>query len=124
MEPSRRRWTASSITGSGTGNHSRGRTGCPKRSKALGLTKKISPTAWRHVHMNGHYTFRSNGPLIDRDAIVAGLDQRDGIFGGLGLQPLSGTTPFSHHPNFISLLGQRVASIDEAADEASSFFQL
>jgi len=45
-----------------------------QNTKALGLTKKISPTAWRHVHMNGHYTFRSNGPLIDLEAIVAGLD--------------------------------------------------
>ena len=35
---------------------------------------KTSPAAWRHVHMNGHYTFRSNGPIIDLDAVIAGLD--------------------------------------------------
>ncbi len=38
------------------------------------MIKKISPTAWRHVHLNGHYTFRGTGSLIDLDAIVAGLD--------------------------------------------------
>jgi hypothetical protein len=34
----------------------------------------IDPAAWRHVHLNGHYTFRGNGQVIDLDAIVAGLD--------------------------------------------------
>jgi hypothetical protein len=24
-------------------------------AKALAMIKKISPTAWRHVHLNGHY---------------------------------------------------------------------
>ncbi len=43
-------------------------------AKALTLIKKISPAAWRHVHLNGHYTFRGTGPIIDLDAIVAGLD--------------------------------------------------
>ena len=43
-------------------------------TKALAMIKKISPAAWRHVHLNGHYTFRGTGPLIDLDAIVAGLD--------------------------------------------------
>jgi len=43
-------------------------------TKALAMIKKISPTAWRHVHLNGHYTFRGTGSLIDLDAIVAGLD--------------------------------------------------
>jgi TnpA family transposase len=42
-------------------------------TKALALIKKISPAAWRHVHLNGHYTFRSTGRIIDLDAIVAGL---------------------------------------------------
>jgi TnpA family transposase len=45
-----------------------------QNAKALALTKKISPAAWRHVHMNGHYTFRDNGQLIDLDALIAGLD--------------------------------------------------
>jgi TnpA family transposase len=43
-------------------------------AKALVLIKKISPAAWRHVHLNGHYTFRGGGQIIDLDAIVAGLD--------------------------------------------------
>jgi len=51
-------------------------------AKALTLIKKISPAAWRHVHLNGHYTFRGTGPIIDLDAIMAGLD--------LGLHPLPG----------------------------------
>ena len=38
------------------------------------MIKKISPAAWRHVHLNGHYTFRGTGPIIDLDAIMAGLD--------------------------------------------------
>lgn len=42
--------------------------------KALSIIKKISPAAWRHVHLNGHYTFRSAGQVIDLDAIVEGLD--------------------------------------------------
>ncbi len=43
-------------------------------TKALAMIKKISPAAWRHVHLNGHYTFRGTGPIIDLDAIMAGLD--------------------------------------------------
>lgn len=43
-------------------------------AKALALIKTTSPAAWRHVHLNGHYTFRSTGQIIDLDAILAGLD--------------------------------------------------
>jgi hypothetical protein len=43
-------------------------------TKALAMIKKISPAAWRHILLNGHYTFRSDGKVIDLDAIVAGLD--------------------------------------------------
>ena len=42
--------------------------------KALAMIKKISPAAWRHIHLNGRYTFRDNGQVIDLDAIVAGLN--------------------------------------------------
>ena len=48
-------------------------------AKALALIKKISPTAWRHIHLNGHYTFRGNRQIIDLDSIVAGLEWSDGI---------------------------------------------
>ncbi len=44
------------------------------KTEALALIKKISPAAWRHIHLNGHYTFRSSGQMIDLDAIIAGLD--------------------------------------------------
>lgn len=43
-------------------------------SKALALIKKMSPVAWRHIHLNGHYTFRGNGQTLDLDAIMAGLE--------------------------------------------------
>jgi hypothetical protein len=43
-------------------------------AKALALIKKLSPAAWRHIHLNGHYPFRGDGQLIDLDAIVAGLE--------------------------------------------------
>lgn len=43
-------------------------------AKALALIKKISPAAWRHIHLNGHYTFRGDGQPIDLDAIVAELE--------------------------------------------------
>ena len=41
-------------------------------SKVLALIKKMSPAAWRHIHLNGHYTFCANGQAIDLDTIVAG----------------------------------------------------
>lgn len=42
-------------------------------AKALAMLKKISPAAWRHVHLNGHYTFRGTRQPVDLDAIVAEL---------------------------------------------------
>ncbi len=41
--------------------------------KFLELLKKISPVAWRNIHLSGHYTFRDSGRVIDLDEIVAGL---------------------------------------------------
>ncbi len=43
-------------------------------AKARSLITQISPAAWRHILLNGHYTFHSDGKVIDLDAIVAGLD--------------------------------------------------
>jgi TnpA family transposase len=43
-------------------------------TKAMALITQISPTAWRHILLNGHYTFQSDGKLIDLDKIVAGLE--------------------------------------------------
>jgi TnpA family transposase len=45
-------------------------------TKALALIKKMSPAAWRHIHLNGHYKFRGDGQVIDLDAIIAGLEVR------------------------------------------------
>ena len=42
--------------------------------KALTMIKKVSPAAWRHIHLNGRYTFRDSGQVIDLDAMVAGLN--------------------------------------------------
>lgn len=43
-------------------------------TKTLALITQISPAAWRHILLNGHYTFQSDGKMIDLDALVAGLD--------------------------------------------------
>lgn len=43
-------------------------------AKGVALITKISPTAWRHILLNGHYTFQSGGKMIDLDALVAGLE--------------------------------------------------
>jgi len=43
-------------------------------AKARALIAQTSPAAWRHVLLNGHYTFHSDGQLIDLDTIVAGLN--------------------------------------------------
>jgi TnpA family transposase len=43
-------------------------------TKALAVITKISPAAWRHILLNGHYTFHGAGHPIDLDAIVAGLE--------------------------------------------------
>jgi TnpA family transposase len=43
-------------------------------SKAVTLITRISPAAWRHILLNGHYTFHSGGKMIDLDALLAGLD--------------------------------------------------
>lgn len=42
------------------------------KEKALSLATSTSPVAWRHVHLNGRYTFRDGGQAIDLDAIVQG----------------------------------------------------
>jgi TnpA family transposase len=49
------------------------RHGADANPKALALLKRVSPAAWRHIHLNGHYTFRGAGRAIDLEEIVAGL---------------------------------------------------
>src|SRR3954452_6445381 len=41
--------------------------------KALALLRKISPVAWQHIHLLGHYTFRGNGHAIDLEALLANV---------------------------------------------------
>jgi TnpA family transposase len=43
-------------------------------TKARAFITQISPAAWQHILLHGHYTFHSDGKLIDLDGIVAGLD--------------------------------------------------
>jgi len=42
--------------------------------KALALITQMSPAAWRHIHLNGHYTFRDDVEPIDLDVVVQGLN--------------------------------------------------
>lgn len=42
-----------------------------KNPKILAFIKKISPVAWRHIHLNGHYAFKNHRQPIDLDALVA-----------------------------------------------------
>ncbi len=43
-------------------------------TKAVALITQISPAAWRHILLNGHYTFQNSGKIIDFDTLLAGLD--------------------------------------------------
>jgi hypothetical protein len=43
-------------------------------AKALARITQISPAAWRHILLKGHYTFHNDGKVIDLDALLAGLD--------------------------------------------------
>ena len=43
-------------------------------AKAVALITQISPAAWRHLLLNGHYTFQSGGKMIDLDTLLAGLE--------------------------------------------------
>jgi TnpA family transposase len=37
------------------------------------LLRRISPVAWQHILLNGHYSFLNDGKVIDMDALVAEL---------------------------------------------------
>lgn len=41
--------------------------------KAIEALTRISPVAWQHILLNGHYTFQNSNELIDLDTLVAGL---------------------------------------------------
>lgn len=43
-------------------------------AKAVETITQISPTAWRHILLNGHYTFQNDGKMIDLDSLLEGLE--------------------------------------------------
>jgi hypothetical protein len=42
-------------------------------AKVVAMITQISPAAWRHILLNGHYTFQNEGKMIDIDTLLAGL---------------------------------------------------
>lgn len=42
-------------------------------AKDIEALTRISPVAWQHILLNGHYTFQSNNEIIDLDVLVVGL---------------------------------------------------
>lgn len=42
-------------------------------AKGIEALTRISPVAWQHILLNGHYTFHSSNEIMDLDALVAGL---------------------------------------------------
>ncbi|EGQ8057311.1 transposase, partial [Vibrio alginolyticus] len=48
---------------------------CAKTSSKheLELLSRISPVAWQHIFLNGHYTFVSQGKELDLDTILKGI---------------------------------------------------
>ena len=43
-------------------------------AKAVVLITQLSPAAWRHILLNGHYAFQNGGMMIDLDALLDGLE--------------------------------------------------
>lgn len=43
-------------------------------ARAVELIIQLSPAAWRHILLNGHYTFQSGGKMIDLTALLDGLE--------------------------------------------------
>jgi hypothetical protein len=44
--------------------------------KGIENLPRISPVAWQHILLNGHYTFQKSNEIIDLDVLVAGLKLR------------------------------------------------
>jgi hypothetical protein len=42
-------------------------------TKGIDALTRISPVAWQHILLNGHYTFQKINEIIDLDELVAGL---------------------------------------------------
>jgi Tn3 transposase DDE domain len=43
-------------------------------AKAVTLITQMSPAAWQHILLNGHYTFQSGGKIIDLAALLDGQE--------------------------------------------------
>ena len=48
-------------------------TGAEGNTKGIDALTRISPVAWQHILLNGHYTFQNSNEIIDLDELVAGL---------------------------------------------------
>ncbi len=42
-------------------------------ARGIEALARVSPVAWQHILLNGHYTFQSSDEVIDLDELVAGL---------------------------------------------------
>lgn len=42
-------------------------------TRGLALVRRMSPVAWQHTFLNGHYTFISEGKELDLYAMIEGL---------------------------------------------------
>lgn len=42
-------------------------------ARGIEALARVSPVAWQHILLNGHYTFQSSDEIIDLDALVARL---------------------------------------------------
>ncbi len=47
-------------------------------TRGLEFLKWMSPVAWQHIFLNGHYTFITEGKEIDLDAMIDGLTLSSG----------------------------------------------
>jgi len=41
-------------------------------TKSIDALTRISPVAWQHILLNGHYTFQNSNEIIDLDELIAG----------------------------------------------------
>ena len=42
-------------------------------TKGIDALTRVSPVAWQHILLNGHYTFQNSNEIIDLDELIAGL---------------------------------------------------
>nr|WP_306417251.1 Tn3 family transposase [Vibrio sp. B181a] len=42
-------------------------------TKGIDALTRVSPVAWQHILLNGHYTFQNSNEIINLDELIAGL---------------------------------------------------